>query len=524
MSVENTPQTISEETRHSGGWRNALTGDVGIILLAALAWLVFLVLLNLITRIQYGFHRDELGFIDNARHLAWGYIEYPPLTPFLTRIGLALFGPSLVGLRLFAALSVCITLGLVGLMTRDFGGGRRAQLIAMLAAGTAPILAVHASFYSYETLDYLWWVLVAFCLVRLIKTENPRWWLGVGAALGLGMLTKYIIAVLVLALIIGVILTPLRRYLKSPWLWAGAGLALLIVLPNLIWQIQHDFPSADFLSSIHERDVRIGRTDDFLVFQFFVCTSAAAILLWTRGLYEVSLGKWGKEYRIIGWMFVVSLVFFIVSKGRFYYLGPAYPMILAAGTARLLANASTNPKRLSIWSRMLLPGILILVGIFNLAVSMPLAPVGSAWFNFSHEINGELAEEVGWPELVQEVSRIRDTLTADEQAKLGILTTNYGEAGAVNLYGPAYGLPTAISGVNSYWLRGYGSPPPETLIVLGMNREWGAQFFGDCQVVGHTPNPLNVENEETTAHPDIYLCQEPLYPWPELWKRMRWFG
>ena len=525
MSVENTPPTVVEEIRHSRkGWRDALYSDVGIIFLAAFAWLVFLVLLSLITRIQYGFHRDELGFIDNARHLALGYIEYPPLTPFLTRFGLALFGPSLVGFRFFAALSVCITLVLVGLMTRDFGGGRRAQLIAMLAAATAPILAVHASFYSYETLDYMWWVVVAFSLVRLIKTGNPRWWLGVGAALGMGMLTKYIIAVLVLALIVGVTFTPLRRYLKSPWLWAGAGLAILIILPNLIWQIQNGFPSVDFLSSIHERDVRIGRTDDFLIFQFFVCASGAAILLWTRGLYEVTFGKWGKDYRIIGWLFVVSLIFFIVSKGRFYYLGPVYPMIIAAGTARLVGQTSATTKVSSSWQKALLPGVLILVGIFNMAVSMPLAPVGSAWFNFAHEINGELAEEVGWPELVQEVARIRDTLPMEEQAKLGILTTNYGEAGAINLYGPAYGLPTAISGVNSYWPRGYGNPPPETLIVLGMTQEWGAQYFGDCQVVGHTPNPLNVENEETSSHPDIYLCREPLYPWPELWQRMRWFG
>ncbi len=212
---------------------------------------------------------------------------------------------------------------------------------------------------------------------------------------------------------------------------------MVIVLPNLIWLLQYGFPSVDFLRSIHARDVKIRRTDDFHNFQFLVCASGATILLWMRGLYEVTIGKWGQDYRIIGWIFVVSLVFFIISKGRFYYLGQAYPIILSTGTARLLCKASTNMKQLSIWSRVLLPGVLILVGIFNLAVSMPLAPVGSAWFNFAHEINGELAEEVGRLELVQEVARIRDTLPADEQVKLGILTTNYGDVGAINLYRPA---------------------------------------------------------------------------------------
>ena len=220
-----------------------LTSDVGILILLALARM----LLQVFTNGQYGFHQDELVTLDTAaHHLAWGYVAWPPVTPFLARVALTLFGPSLIGLRAFAVLAEGLVMLLAGLMIRDLGGERWAQVLGAVAVATTPNSIVQGGLFQYETLDYFCWVLLAFTVIRLLKSENPRWWLGIGAVIGLGMLTKYTIAFSVAGLIVGVLVTRNRRYLKSGWLWAGAGLALVIWLPNLIWQFQNHWVSRVF--------------------------------------------------------------------------------------------------------------------------------------------------------------------------------------------------------------------------------------------------------------------------------------
>ncbi len=229
-------------------------------------WLLGLVLflLHMFTNHQYGFHQDELVVLDNANHLAWGYIEYPPLTPFLARIELTLFGLSLVSARTFAALVFSLVLVLSGLMARELGGRRLAQILAGLAASIAPFAMIQGSLIQYVSIDFLWVVLLAYLVIRLLKSDDPRWWLPIGAVNGLELMTKYTMAMTVAGLVGGVLLTDARRYLRSPWLWGGVALSLLIFLPNLIWQIQHDFISLDFLSSIHARDVVIGRAASYI--------------------------------------------------------------------------------------------------------------------------------------------------------------------------------------------------------------------------------------------------------------------
>jgi len=226
------------------------SGDLMILLLLALAR----VLLHTLTNGQYGFHRDELATLDDARYLAWGYVAYPPLTPAVARVALELFGPSLPGLRLFAALAQGATMVLAGLMARELGGGRWAQIVASLAVAIAPISLLMGALFQYVAFDYLWWTVVAYCAIRLLRSEDPRWWLGIGAAIGLGMLTKYTMAFCSIGLVAGVLLTSSRRYLASRWAWGGAALALLVVLPNLLWQAQHGFVSLEFLGAIHARE------------------------------------------------------------------------------------------------------------------------------------------------------------------------------------------------------------------------------------------------------------------------------
>ena len=229
-----------------------------------------LVALHTLTNGRYGFHRDEVATLDDARHLACGYVAYPPVTPLIGRLELVLFGTSLAGFRFFAAVAQGLVLVLAGLMARALGGGRLSQIVAALAAAIAPVALASGALFQYVAFDYLWWVSAAYCMIRLLQSEDPRWWPAIGAAIGLGMMTKYTMVFLAAGIVAGVLLTGARRYLRSRWLWCGVALSLLIFLPNLVWQIQHHFISLDFLASIHARDIRIGRTGNFLSHQFLV--------------------------------------------------------------------------------------------------------------------------------------------------------------------------------------------------------------------------------------------------------------
>jgi len=227
---------------------------------------------------------------------------------------------------------------------------------------------------------------------------------------------------------------------------------------------------------------------------------------------------------MLGWMYIVPLLLFVVGKGRWYYLAGAYPMLYAAGSVwgelwlKPMGNRWSAFVRALIWTALIADIILVAF------VVIPMAPVNSALWKFASKNNGDLVEELGWPELVQEVAGIRDSLPGQDRSHLGILAANYGEAGAINLYGPSYDLPEVISGVNSFWARGYGNPAPETVIVLGHSLDFVQHHFASCELAGHTPNPYGIENEETSSHPDIYVCRGLRQGWPDFWNDYRHFG
>jgi Dolichyl-phosphate-mannose-protein mannosyltransferase len=490
--------------------------DIAILLYIAFATII----IHMLVGQRYGFHRDELATLDDARHLAWGYVAYPPVTPLFGRISLILFGPTLPGFRFFAALAEALAVILTGLMTRKLGGGRWAQLVAAFAA--VPFCLGGGALMQYVSFDYLCWVLAAYCIVSLLQSEDPRWWIGVGAAIGFGMLSKYTMGVFAAGIVAGVLFTDARRYLRSKWLWLGAAFSLLIFLPNFLWQVQNHFVCIDFLKHIHARDVRLGRTTDFLPAQLKMTLLAFPLCL--AGFCYSLFTAAGKRVRAIGWMFLVPLLLFVVLKGRVYYFAAAYPMTYAAGSVW----AEQWLARMSQARKLILRSVAALVLVADIvvasAVALPLAPIPSKWWTIASKVQPDFVEEIGWPELVETVANLRDSLSPEERANIGILAGNYGEAGAINLYGPQYGLPPAISGVNSFWARGYGNPPPQTLIVLGHSPVFLQENFTSCRVAAHSTNHLNVANEETLDHPDIYLCRGLKKPWPEFWAGYRHFG
>jgi len=501
-------------------WQKITGSDLRILLLLALLKIV----LHTLTNAQYGFHRDELATLEDARYLAWGYVVYPPVTPLIARLALTLFGPSLVALRFFAALAQGIAMVLAGLMAREMGGARSAQLAAAVAAGVAPVAFASGTMFQYVTFDHLCWVLTAYLIIRLLKSEDPRWGLAIGASIGAGMMTKYTMAFLVVGIVAGVLFTPARRYLRSPWLWCGVSLSLLIFLPNLLWQFHHNFISLDFLKFIHARDVRLGRTDGFLLGQLFKSTSVVTAPLWLAGLYFLFAVPAGKRFRLLAWMYVIPLALFVFAKGRDYYLASAYPALLAAGAVFaehwLASVAPTRARRIrrSFWWALAVSTVLLALLV------LPIAPLGSRWWFAADKLNGNFNEEIGWPEMVATVAQIRDSLPPDDRAHFGILAGDAGEAGAIHVYGRAYGLPDAISGSNSNWFHGYGDPPPQTVIVVGFHRDDADRVFFSCELAGHLSNPFNIENSAVGDYTGLFVCRQPRRPWPVLWPRFHWFG
>jgi 4-amino-4-deoxy-L-arabinose transferase-like glycosyltransferase len=490
--------------------------DTAILVAIAAA----MAILHIATNGRYGFHRDELQFLSDARHVDWGFVAYPPFTPFIERISMALFGLSLIGLRLFSVLAQAIVICVAGLMARDLGGGRFAQVTTTLAVALSPLPIFEATEFQYTSFAVLWWILVCWFTIRLLKTENPRWWLAIGTAIGLGLLTKYSIVFFIAGLLAGLILSRARRHFLTPWFWAGVAIALLIFLPNLVWLIRHDFISYRFLQHIHQRDVGEGRADGYWKLQFLYDVNLFALPLAAAGLAAF----WrSSRYRMLFWMFVIPVLAFWIGKGRFYYVAEAYPVLIAMGAAVAVHWLGSREA----WVRRTLAAVffvgLFATGAYSLAVLVPIVNSGPLR-DFALKRNGDLREEIGWDELVRTVARIRDSLPPDQQKSLGITVGNYGEAGAIEVLGAAYHLPRPISTTNSAWYWSYPTYPPGTLIVLGLTRAQADAVFTGCWLAGHNGNSQGVVNEESKYHPDIFVCGPPKLPWPELWKKYQSFG
>jgi len=501
-------------------WWNTGTAAAGAIAVGTIA-------VHLATGWRYGFDRDELMALEDARHLAWGYVQYPPMTPFFGWLALKWFGTSLVGFRFFAALVQAIALVLTASMAKHLGGGKWAQITAALAG--VPFCLGGGALMQYISFDYVCWVLLAYGVVRLVTSENPRWWVFIGAAIGLGMLAKYTMGFLAAGVVFGVLASGARRYLGTAWLWLGVLVAAMIFLPNFLWEWQRHFVSLDFLRFVHERDVHTGVTNGFFLGQLEL--TMFALPLAAGGLYFYFAKR---DYRLLGWMYVVPLILLVALRGRDYYLAPAYPMLYAAGAVWLegifdkneawtAAHAPDTAFRFALFK----PAVWAALGlniVAAAAVALPLAPVNSTWWKLASQRDIVFPEEIGWPEFAQSVAQVWQQLLPEEKLHAAVLAGNYGELGALNLYGRQYGLPPAISGVNSSWERGYGDPAPETLVVVGYPREFLERHFASCEVRGRVWNRYGVANEETTEDPEIFACRGLRESWPEFWLAARKFA
>ena len=509
------------------------------------------ILIHLATGHRYGFDRDELMALEDARHLAWGYVQYPPMTPFFGWLALKLFGTSLVGFRFFAALVQAIAVVLTASMAKHLGGGKWAQITAALAG--VPFCLGGGALMQYISFDYICWVLVCYAMVRLLTSGDPRWWLLVGSGIGLGMLAKYTIAFLAVGVVAGAVAAGLqtggaesaksdseRPGVHTNWIAAAIVLGLLIFLPNLIWQWQHHFESLEFLRFIHQRDVQTGVTDGFFLGQLELTMFALPIALAGFCFYCSHSG-----YRALAWMYALPLILLVSVHGRDYYLAPAYPMLYAAGVvwleSRIASSRAHSPSvgaatAAIFHSRFSLfhfrnPGLKRIVWLalaFNVvaaaAVALPIAPVNSPWWKTAAKRDIVFPEEIGWEEFTESVAQVWRQIPPDDRLHAAILAGNYGELGALNLYGPQFGLPRAISGVNSSWERGYGAPDPQTVVVAGYPLAFLQQHFASCEVRARVWNKYGIENEETIEDPEIFTCHNLLGTWEKFWQAARKFA
>lgn len=481
--------------------------------------------IHIATSGRYGFHRDELLSYSNAMHLDWCYVVYPPLTAWLARAELAVFGTSLMGFRFLPAVAVGLVSVLAGYMARAMGGGRRAMLVAAFAAGIAGPIAFAGTFLSYMSFDLLWWVLIAWAVACLLRSHNPRWWVAIGAAVGLGLLTKYTILFFVAGLLGGMLFTPARRYFRSGWFWTGVALALALALPVILWQLQHHWVALAWMKSIHARDVSMGRTDHFLLNQLWNTTCIVTVPLWGAGLWFLFATQAGRPFRMLGWMYAIPLILFVAAKGRDYYMTPAYPMLIAAGAAwgePWLDGRSPQARRAiarTVWISLAVGACMVF------SVTLPIAPIHSALWRFADTVDrGCFNSQLGWPELAATAAEVRDSLPAEEQSGARVLAADEGEAGAINLYGRKYELGDAISGMNSNWLRGYGDPPPRTVIAIGFHKSELDSIFASCQPAAQLSNAHGIVNDTIGDRIQVYVCRNNLQPWPEFWKTFQYYG
>jgi hypothetical protein len=485
----------------------------------AVGAVVFAVLLALSTR--YGFHRDELYFMECARHLQASYVDQPVLTPLIAWVSLKLFGVSLLGLRLWPALAAWATVIIAGLTAREFGGGRRAQLLAAIATATMPAVIASDHLFGPTAFDILAWAGLALVAVRVGRTGDTRWWLAGGLVLGLGLANKHSIGFFAVALFIGALLSGGRRLVLNRWFLAGAAIAVAFTIPDIWWQAQHQWATIAMTRALGQENGGTGNIGTWVVGQLLI-TALAMVVVWVAGLRFL----WRSErplWRALAWAYAILFVFFAVTTGsKIYYLAGAYIFLVGAGAVALDAWLAGRKARL----RTLMVATAVTFAI-TVPVVLPVLPPKD--LGGTEKLNSVLAESVGWPQLVSTVRTVWFSLPAGQRANAVIFTSNYGEASAINILGQGTGLPQAVSGHNTYWWWGPGNPHATTVVAVmpgpadgGGDAAYLGQFFTSVRAVATLSNPYGLHNQEWHGH--VYLCTGPRHPWGQMWPRLRTYS
>jgi hypothetical protein len=497
--------TMTTRSPAPAGRPRATASDVKRAIRNRAVWLVAVAAFGVEMAVsgRYGYDRDELYFLAAGQHPAWGYVDQPLLTPLLARIDALLTGDSLVGLRALPALGLAALVLLTAAMARELGAGRAGQLLAALA--TACCAEYLGAMHELTTtpVDFVGWALVLLAATKLLTRSDPRWWIAVGGLAGLGMDAKWNIGFLVAALGLGFAVTPAARpLLRSRYLVYGAALFVVLAAPDVAWQALHGWPNVAVFGHLDQQAWQ----NRVLYWPIqVVYTSIALVPLWVGGI------RWAlrdPRLRVVGVAAVAVIVAQFVLGGKGYYPGGVYTFCFAAGATAL--SGSPLRRRAVVYCA---------AAAVSAVIALPLLPAAALARFPVQKVNYDLGEEIGWPSQVALVARVYDALPAPERADAAVIAGNYGEAGAVDRYGPALGLPPAYSGANSYWL--WGPPPARDTVAVAVNvdpallRRW----FSSVRVAAVYRNGLGVSDDEEGAV--IYVATGLRAPWTTAWPGFR---
>jgi Dolichyl-phosphate-mannose-protein mannosyltransferase len=476
----------------------------------------------------WGYFRDELYYILCGQHLDWGYVDHGPVVALQARVSIALFGKSLAGIRMLSALAGAAKIFLTGVLAWSLGGRRIAQALAMLAALLAPEFLGLDSFLSMNSFEPVFWMTAALAVILLLRGASSRWWIVFGLAAGLGMENKPTMLVFLIALAMGLLLTPERRLLFSRGAVLAIAMAALLMMPNVLWQLHHHWPTLQFLHNgkLEHKNVTLSPLQ-FLRYQEKML-SPVSLPLWLAGLLWLVIGRRARPWRFLGLAYLAFLLMMMATgDAKDYYLSPVYPLLFAAGGVAWQPLTTSRQWR---WVVPVYALLLIATGLLFLPMSLPiLRPQPWLAYTASLHLRSRLtqtekypasdfpqfyADRFGWQELTDAVTRIYNALPAADRARTAIRCSNYGEASAINFLGAGRGLPFAISGHNNYWLWGpHGETGEVAIVINDASIEEMQKFYDQVEIAGRMEHPYAMPYE----HRNIYLCHGRKTPFPADW-------
>jgi len=487
---------------------------------------------------SYGYFRDELYYLACGDHLDWGYVDHAPLIALIARLTRTLLGDSLHAIRFLPALAAGLKILLTGLIVRELGGGRFATFLACLCVLIAPVYLGIDTILSMNAFEPLFWMACVWVLLLAINHERPQLLLWLGVLAGVGLENKHSMLFFGAALVGGLLLSGERRLLLNRWMWVAAAVALLLFLPNLIWQVHHGWPTIVDLRNARYKNLPVTPLG-FLGRQMMVMLPPS-ILEWLAGLWFLLRDAAAKRYRALGWAFLVLLGIMMALEGKSYYMAPAYPMLFAAGGVFWEKRTTGRWMR---WTRVALPSLLVLVAAISAPLSLPiLQPDKLVRYQKALGIRpprdyvGEagplqefFADMFGWEEMVRKVAAVYHALPPEEQKRAAIFAVNYGEAAAIDFFGPRYGLPKAISPNQTYFYWGPRQYTGDVVLVLGLNdallnagdnRKRFEAAFRSVEYGPRVEHPYSL----TFEHYPIVIARGLKWPLAQLWPRLRFWN
>ncbi|WP_285498889.1 glycosyltransferase family 39 protein [Actinokineospora sp. NBRC 105648] len=462
---------------------------------------------------EYGYYMDELYFRVAGAHPAWGYVDQPPLVPLLAKAQIALFGDTPFAVRVVPALLAGLSVWVAAHIARELGGGGRAQVLAAFAAaGTLATLSAGHVLHP-TAVDHVVWVALCWLLVRLLRTRDSRLWLAIGAVVGVGLLAKYLVVLLVVGLAAGLLGAGPRHVPRDRFLAAGAGIGAVIALPVLIWQATHGWPQLSMASDLSE-PLGVGSAVSFLVGQVLMI-GPFLTPLWVAGLVALFRRPQWRDYRALAVAYVAIAVVLVLVGGFGRYTEGLLTALTAAGCVPAADWLSTLPRRIvlavAVVANAALAAVMCLpvLPVSAYAEDSPLAGLGEAQLG-----------QTGWEELTTQVAAVYGTLPPAERAHAVVYGQNYAEAGAVDRFGPARGLPPAYSALNSYYDFGHPGDDKTVVIAVGVDPDAFAPHFTRCERAA----TLHFALPHLEAGQQVLLCHDPVESWDRLWPRLRWVG